>query len=164
MAGTGKLTILRTVASRLKEQQLLGASLFFKRSEEDRGTAKKLFPPLIEQLAISLPQMPPKVQKAIDDDPNISEKVLKEQFEKLLLDPLLGIKQLEDPTTRVVVIDALDEYDSEDDIGVILRLLPQVQKPTSVQLRILLTSRPELSIRLGFERIISHRTNEQKLS
>ncbi|OQD92797.1 hypothetical protein PENVUL_c210G09392 [Penicillium vulpinum] len=140
--------------SRLQEQELLGASFFFRRGEEDRGTAKKLFPTLTEQLVISIPQMLPRVQKAIDDDPNISEKVLREQFEKLLLDLLSGIEQREETTRRVIVIDALDECELEDDIGIILRLLPQVRKSTSVQLRFLLTSRPELPIRLGFEGII----------
>lgn len=48
MAGTGKSTISRTVAGRLKQQNLLGASFFFKRGEEDRGTAKKLFPTLVD--------------------------------------------------------------------------------------------------------------------
>ncbi|ODM21879.1 hypothetical protein SI65_02723 [Aspergillus cristatus] len=152
MAGTGKSTISRTVAGRLKQQHLLGASFFFKRGEEDRGTAKKLFPTLVEQLVISVPHMLPRVQKAIEDDPNIPEKVLREQFEKLLLEPLLDIEQ-DKITTRVILIDALDECDSEDDIRVILRLLPQVQKSTSLQLRFLLTSRPELPIRLGFREI-----------
>ncbi|CAI7609840.1 unnamed protein product, partial [Penicillium glandicola] len=153
MAGTGKSTISRTVASCLQEQQLLGASFFFRRGEEDRGTAKKLFPTLTEQMVIGIPQMLPRVQKAIDDDPNISEKVLREQFEKLLLGPLLGIEEREETTRRVIVIDALDECESEDDIDIILRLLPQVRKSTSMQLRFLLTSRPELPIRLGFEGI-----------
>ncbi|KAJ5829091.1 uncharacterized protein N7525_007344 [Penicillium rubens] len=153
MAGTGKSTISQTVASRLQEQQLLGASFFFRRGEEDRGTAKKLFPTLTEQMVNRIPQMLPRVQKALDDDPNISEKVLREQFEKLLLDPLFDIEQREGTIRRVIVIDALDECDSEDDIGIILRLLPQVRKSTSVQLRFLLTSRPELPIRLGFEGI-----------
>jgi hypothetical protein len=152
MAGTGKSTISKTVASRLQEQQLLGASFFFQRGEEDRGTAKYLFPTLTDQLRICIPQMLPRVQKAIDDDPNISEKVLREQFEKLLLDPLVGIEQREE-TIRVILIDALDECDLEDDIGIILRLLPQVRKSPSVRLRFLLTSRPELPIRLGFEEI-----------
>ena len=82
--------------------------------------------------------------------------MLGEQFEKLLFDPLIGIEQGEERMTRVIVIDALDECDSEDDkdIRVILRLLPQVQKSTSVQLRFLLTSRPELPIRLGFTEIM----------
>ncbi|CAG8278661.1 unnamed protein product, partial [Penicillium salamii] len=153
MAGTGKSTISQTVASRLQEQQLLGASFFFRRGEEDRGTAKKLFPTLTEQMVNRVPQMLPRVQKAIDDDPNISEKVLREQFEKLLLDPLFDIEQREETTRRVIVIDALDECDSEDDIGILLRLLPQVRKSTSVQLRFFLTSRPELPFRLGFEGI-----------
>ncbi|KAJ6189996.1 hypothetical protein N7519_000017 [Penicillium mononematosum] len=153
MAGTGKSTISQTVASRLQEQQLLGASFFFRRGEEDRGTAKKLFPTLTEQMVNRIPQMLPRVQKAMDDDPNISEKVLREQFEKLLLNPLFDIEQREEIKRRVIVIDALDECDSEDDIGIILRLLPQVRKSTSVQLRFLLTSRPELPIRLGFEGI-----------
>jgi hypothetical protein len=153
MAGTGKSTISRTVASHLQKQQLLGASFFFKRGEEDRGTAKKLFPTIIEQLVIGIPHLMPQVQKAIDDDPDISEKVLREQFENLLLGPLLRINQSEETMTKVIVIDALDECDLEDDIGDILQLLPQVYKSTSVQLRYLLTSRPELPIRLGFEKI-----------
>jgi hypothetical protein len=152
MAGTGKSTISKTVASCLRGKKSLGASFFFKRGEADRGNAKRLFPTLIEQLATSIPQLVPGVQKAIEDDPNISEKVLREQFEKLVLEPLLGIKQ--GPTAiTVIVIDALDECDQEDDIRVILRLLPQVQKSNLVQLRFLLTSRPELPIRLGFKGI-----------
>jgi len=153
MAGTGKSTISRTAAGCLKKEHLLGASFFFKRGEEDRGTAKKLFPTLVEQLVTSIPHMLPKVQEAIEDDPHISDKVLREQFEKLLLEPLLRIEQSEGMKTRVIVIDALDECDSEDDMRVILRLLPRVQKSTSMRLRFLLTSRPELPIRLGFTEI-----------
>lgn len=153
MAGTGKSTIARTVAGHLKQQHLLGASFFFKRGEEDRGTAKKLFPTLVKQLINGLPHMFPEVQMAIDDDPNISENELEEQFEKLLIGPLLRIEQSGETATRVIVIDALDECDCEDDIRVILRLLPQVRKSTSMQLRFFLTSRPELPIKLGFREI-----------
>ncbi|KAM5470729.1 hypothetical protein MauCBS54593_003770 [Microsporum audouinii] len=90
---------------------------------------------------------------AIEDDPNISEKVLREQFEKLLLQPLLGIQQT--PTaTLVIIIDALDKCKQED-TQAILQLLPRVQKSKSVQLQFLLTSRPDLPIRLGFKGINS---------
>ncbi|KAK9574875.1 hypothetical protein V6Z77_001663, partial [Aspergillus fumigatus] len=44
MAGTGKSTISRTVAHRLKENGPLRASFFFKKGEKDRGSAKSLFP------------------------------------------------------------------------------------------------------------------------
>ncbi|KAF3484296.1 WD domain-containing protein [Arthroderma uncinatum] len=126
MAGTGKSTISRTAARLLKEKKLLGASFFFKRGEEDRENAKRLFPTLIEQLVKSLPQLIPSIQKAIENDPNISEKAVREQFEKLLLQPLLGIQQAP-TTTLIIVIDALDECKQED-VQAILRLLPRVQK------------------------------------
>jgi hypothetical protein len=149
MAGTGKSTISRTVASRLKAKKSLAASFFFKRGEEDRGNAKRLFPTLAEQLVTNIPQLVPNIRKAIEDDPNISEKALKEQFEKLILQPLLGMDQ--DRTAyMVIVIDALDECEWEHDIRTLLKLLPRVQKSMSLQLRFLLTSRPEFPIRLGF--------------
>ncbi|KAL2816634.1 Quino protein amine dehydrogenase [Aspergillus cavernicola] len=155
MAGTGKSTISRTIAGRLKGQNLLGASFFFKRGEHGRGNAKMLFSTLAKQLGVAIPQMIPGIRKAVEDDPDISERVLGEQFEKLVLHPLLSIKQ-GPTTTLVIVIDALDECDQEGDIQLILRLLPQVQKSNSIQLRFLLTSRPELPIRLGFKAVTNN--------
>lgn len=152
MAGTGKSTISRTVANQLKAKGFLGATFFFKRGEEDRGNAKCLFPTLTDQLIRMIPQLVPTVRRTVEDDPNISEKALREQFEKLILEPLCAINQRH-VTTMIVIIDALDECDREDDIRILLRLLPQVQKANSVQLRFLLTSRPELAIRLGFKGI-----------
>lgn len=152
MAGTGKSTIARTVASRLKGQSLLGASFFFKRGELDRGDAKLLFSTLARQLGSTVPQLVPNIQKSIEDDPHISGRVLREQFEKLILQPLIAVNP--GPNTIIlVVIDALDECDQDDDIRNILRLLPRVQESHSVQLRFLLTSRPDLPIRLGFRGI-----------
>jgi hypothetical protein len=149
--GTGKSTICRTFARQLKEKGLLGASFFFKRGEED---ATKLFPTLIKQLVTRVPQMIPAFQEAVECDPGIPEKGLREQFNKLFLHPLLGMKQAQ-TTYMVIVIDALDECKQEDDIQVLLQLLPQVQRSNSVQLRFLLTSRPEFPIRMGFRRTTS---------
>jgi hypothetical protein len=57
----------------------------------------------------------------------------------------------------VVVIDALDECDQEDDIQVIVRLLLSSRDNESVRLRIFLTSRPDLPIRLGFKQNNNHK-------
>ncbi|KAJ5746418.1 hypothetical protein N7520_011600 [Penicillium odoratum] len=152
MAGTGNSTISRTAARRLKVKNALDASFFFKRGEGDRGNAKCLFPTLIDQLVRTNPRFVPAVREAVEDDPNISNKVLREQFEKLILKPLLTI-QLKQVISTVVIIDALDECDKEDDIRAILQLLPQVREAKSVQLRFLLTSRPESGIRRGFQGI-----------
>ncbi|KAJ5690340.1 hypothetical protein N7462_004732 [Penicillium macrosclerotiorum] len=152
MAGTGKSTISRTVASRLKAKGSLGATFFFRRGESDRVNAKCLFPTLISQLIQVFPQLIPSVRKAVEDDPDISEKVLREQFEKLILEPLVALNKVQ-TVPLVVIIDALDECDKENDIEALLQILPQVQRAASLQLRFLLTSRPEWIIRLGFKRI-----------
>ena len=97
------------------------------------------------------------VQKALHDDPDITSKSLREQFKKLLLQPLLNLDQLgRQPQTAVIVIDALDECGHDHDIRNIIQLLPLLQKAKSVYLRIFLTSRPELPIRLGFSEIAHH--------
>ncbi|KAH2322655.1 hypothetical protein KXV29_002655 [Aspergillus fumigatus] len=110
MAGTGKSTISRTVARSLKDTNHLGASFFFKRGEGDRGNAKKFFPTLTRQLMLWSSELRFGVQKALDDDPDIASKSLREQFEKLLLQPLLSLNQPgPQPQITVMVIDALDE-------------------------------------------------------
>lgn len=97
------------------------------------------------------------VQKALYNDPDIASKSLKEQFEKLLLQPLLDIdqfgRQLE---VAVIVIDALDECEHDQDVRNIIRLLPILHKTKAFRLRIFLTSRPELPISLGFSEIADH--------
>ena len=157
MAGTGKSTISRTVAESLKNINHLGASFFFKRGEGDRGNAKKFFPTLIRQLVLRIPGLRSGVQMVLCDNPDIASKSLREQFEKLLLQPLVTLDQLgRQPQTAVIVIDALDECEHDQDIQAIIRLLPSLQKAKSVRLRIFLTSRPELPISLGFSEIGDH--------
>ena len=53
----------------------------------------------------------------------------------------------------MVVIDALDECDREEEIREILRLFTQIKDIRPVSLRILVTSRPELLVRLGFQQM-----------
>lgn len=68
--------------------------------------------------------MLPGIRKALDEDPAISRNALKDQFEKLILQPLLGVKKTQSQVpARVIVIDALDECEPEADVRAILRLL-----------------------------------------
>lgn len=53
----------------------------------------------------------------------------------------------------VVVIDALDKCERDEDIRVILRLLEQTKGIKPVSLHVSVTSRPELPIRLGFKQM-----------
>jgi hypothetical protein len=53
----------------------------------------------------------------------------------------------------ILIVDALDECDSENDIRTILHLLAEARSLKTVRLRVLLTSRPEIPIRHGFYQI-----------
>jgi hypothetical protein len=151
MAGTGKSTIARTVAQSFASRGQLGASFFFKKGEGERGNASRFFTTIATDLVACEPGMLPGIRETLDENPTISHKALKDQFEKLILQPLLGIKQARSQAVaRVVVIDALDECEREADIRTILQLLAQTKDVRLVPLRIVVTSRPELHIRLGF--------------
>ncbi|KAF9883051.1 hypothetical protein FE257_004305 [Aspergillus nanangensis] len=151
MAGTGKSTISRTIAQRLSEKNQLGASFFFKRGEGERASAKRFFTTICAQLLLQVPALIHHVELAIDTDPYISGKSMKEQFTKLLLDPLSSLDEKE-LTAIVIVVDALDECGNTDDMRTILQLLPDVQKCKSRHIRIFVTSRPESPIRDVLER------------
>jgi hypothetical protein len=152
MAGTGKSTIARTIAELFVSRGQLGASFFFKKGEGERGNASRFFTTIAVGLVAHEPDMLPGIRTAIDEDPAISQRALKDQFEKLIFQPLVKIKQaaLQAPA-RIVVIDALDECEQEQDIRAILQLLAQTKDIQPVPLRIVVTSRPELHIRLGFK-------------
>ncbi|KAJ0125939.1 Uncharacterized protein HZ326_30955 [Fusarium oxysporum f. sp. albedinis] len=131
MAGTGKSTIARTVARSRSKRGDLGASFFFKRGEMDRGNLNKLMSTLAHQLALGIPGVASFIKKALDANPAIVGKSAKEQFEKLIQEPLSEAAATPiTPSSVVMVIDALDECDQEADI-----------------------SRPELPIRLGFSEV-----------
>ncbi|EXA28958.1 hypothetical protein FOVG_19473 [Fusarium oxysporum f. sp. pisi HDV247] len=150
MAGTGKSTIARTVArSRSKRGDLI-ASFFFKRGEMDRGNLNKLMSTLAYQLASSIPEVTFFIKKELDANPAIVGKSVKEQFEKLIQGPLSeAAATATTPSSIVMVIDALDECDQDADIRLLINIFSQV-KTLRPHLRVFLTSRPELPIRLGF--------------
>jgi hypothetical protein len=152
MAGTGKSTIARTIAQLFASRGQLGASFFFKKGEGERGNASRFFTTIAADLVAHQPGMLPSIRKALEDDSGVSQRALKDQFEKLILQPLLGLQQAHlQGLACVVVIDALDECEQEADIRVILQLLARTKDIRPVPLRIVATSRPELHIRFGFK-------------
>ncbi|GLA98339.1 hypothetical protein AtubIFM57143_006280 [Aspergillus tubingensis] len=151
MAGTGKSTISRSLAQRLYSKGQLGATYFFKRGEGDRGHAKRFVSTITRQLIATIPDLAVGVSKAIEDDPDISRRGFRIQFEKLLLEPLGELEDSQNLRSFVIVVDALDECEEEQDIRLLLQLFPRIQESKSVQLRAFITSRPELPIQLGFQ-------------
>ncbi|KAL2135775.1 hypothetical protein VTI74DRAFT_6980 [Chaetomium olivicolor] len=149
MAGSGKSTISRTVAETFANT-LLGASFFFKRGEGDRGKATLFFPTIASQLVRKIRDLEPYVREAIDADRAIAKKALRDQFEKLILHPLDRICHAD---VILIIVDALDECDGDADVKTIISLLARTKALHSTRLKIFITSRPELPIRLGFKNV-----------
>ncbi|KAI8628093.1 hypothetical protein F5Y19DRAFT_153220 [Xylariaceae sp. FL1651] len=151
VAGTGKSTISHTIARSFSKSGQLGASFFFKKGEGDRGSISRFFTTITAQLVQKQPALASHVKNVIDADPGIFQKAMREQFEKLILGPLSKIMQhTQNSGILIVVIDALDECERHEDVKLVIDLLCHVDMPRSSQLRIFITSRPELPIRLGF--------------
>ncbi|EED20910.1 G-protein beta WD-40 repeats containing protein, putative [Talaromyces stipitatus ATCC 10500] len=150
MAGTGKSTISRMVADAFDREGKLGASFFFKRGEADRSGVAMFFTTICAQLLVKIPSLIAHVEMATDTDPNICDKSMGEQFEKLICQPLSQIRHhLPEASKLIMVIDALDECAQDGDT--LLRLLSQTRNKWSPSLQVLITSRPEQQIRSGFK-------------
>ncbi|KAH7113566.1 hypothetical protein EDB81DRAFT_824500 [Dactylonectria macrodidyma] len=154
MAGTGKSTISRTVARSFAASGHLGGSFFFKRGEADRGSLSKFFATIAIQLAEREPAIASYIKAAIDADPHIAGKAARHQFSELIIRPLRNIAPGGWRSgTLVVIVDALDECDRDEDVKLLINLFSCTTDLQFPKLRILVTSRPELPIRLGFHAV-----------
>ncbi|CAI6101034.1 unnamed protein product [Clonostachys chloroleuca] len=148
MAGTGKSTISRTVARDLAETGQLGASFFFKRGEADRGSLSKFFTTIAFGLAQRQPAVIPYVKSAADT--YTDRNSFQDQFNKFIVQPLRSITTAPETVPLVLIIDALDECDEDNHIKLLIRLFTSTKDVLFSKLRILVTSRPDLPVRLGF--------------
>ncbi|KAH0566491.1 hypothetical protein GP486_000109 [Trichoglossum hirsutum] len=156
MAGTGKSTIARTVAREFRDQNCLGASFFFSRGGGDLSSAHRFFSTLAIQLANTSPIIKRYICEAIAKDSDVAQQGLSNQWRRLIFQPLSRLNGGQSQcSTLVLVIDALDECESQDDVQLILQLLTEAKELKTTHLRVLITSRPELPIRLRFRDISS---------
>ncbi|KAF2861156.1 WD40 repeat-like protein [Piedraia hortae CBS 480.64] len=148
-AGTGKSTIARTVASNLDGANVGGekcvvASFFFKRNQENVGNIACLVPTLAKQLAHKMPSLKISIATALRDDAELAGARMEYQFQKLLQFSFESIMQHCPRTERVIfMIDSLDECDDVEGIRIILPLLANLVKISSINIRIMITTRPD---------------------
>jgi hypothetical protein len=153
LAGTGKSTIARTVARRYFDQQRLGASFFFSRGGGDVSHAGKFVTSIALQLANSIPTLHQYICDAVTERSDIAGRSLRDQWHQLVLRPLSRLDDNGCQSLYVLVIDALDECDDDNNIRIVLHLLAEARSLKTVRLRVFLTSRPEIPIRYGFYQI-----------
>lgn len=152
MAGTGKSTIARTLAGKMNERNSLGGSFFFSRASGSSRNAANFVGTLAYELANKSPHFKDRVCEAISSNGDVLRQGLRNQWEELIIGPLSKTKLVPRLTINFV-IDALDECGSDDDIRLILQLLVEVKDLSAVNLGVFVTSRPEIAIRLGFEKM-----------
>lgn len=149
MAGTGKSTVARTIAQELSNLKRLGASFFFSRGAGDLGHAAKFVTTVAYQLG-HIPFIKPHICEAIAQDNSITRQGLRNQWKKLILEPFKKLSNCRG-LNFTLIVDALDECEDEEDIKLILQLFVETKDLTDVKLKILITSRPEMPIRTGFQ-------------
>lgn len=156
MAGTGKSTISLTIAREYHKNSRLAASFFFSRGGGDLASAKRFAPTISCQLAETSNELQRSIGEAMKANPRIDSLTIYDQWEKLVLQPLskeANINASQSPS--LIVIDALDECENEDDISQLIQCLNEITRLKYVQFRVFITSRPEQPINLGFGRIES---------
>ena len=151
-AGTGKSTVALTIAQTLDKQGVPLASFFFKRGGGDLARSRKVISTLAYQLAVRSRPLGSFICEALRENPGLGNSAsVSQQYEKLLLRPFQKAQESTTQSTSfIVVLDALDECDDFNDVRLLLRLLGDTKNMADLGLRVLVTSRPEVPIRLGF--------------
>ena len=159
MAGTGKSTIARTLARDLDKCNSLGGSFFFSRASGSSNNAANFVGTFVYELANKIPQFKYRTCEAISRNSDVLRQGLRNQWEEFIIGPL-SKTELSPRPTMSFIIDALDECGSDDDIRLILQLLVELKDLSVIDFGVFVTSRPEISIRLGFENMpeIIHQT------
>lgn len=144
MAGTGKTTIAFSLCTELEEDKLLGASFFCSHLLPECRDVNLILPSVAYQLArFSLP-FRSALAKMLEEDPDVHTRALKIQFERLLVRPLIEIKDTLPQVEVVVILDALDECENGEGVGQLLELL--IRHELSLPIKFFLSSRPEAEI------------------
>ncbi|OAX84576.1 hypothetical protein ACJ72_01054 [Emergomyces africanus] len=153
-AGTGKSTLARTIAHHFNEEGRLGASFFFSRGKKDLGDTTAVLTTIAVQLAEALPDLRSDICEAVEKHGDIGQQPLYNQWQKLILQPLIRLdRKLLLPVVLVFVLDALDECEGDEHLDEILQLLPTLRDLEVLQVKVLLTSRPERSIYASFREL-----------
>lgn len=153
-AGTGKSTVARTVAREYYDSKHWIASFFFSKGGGDTSNAKKFVSTIAVQLANKSREFKDLLQRIVSEDQGVGQRVLRDQWRELVVGPLSQLKVASLHSHPIIVVDALDECYDESDIRRVLQLLADTEGLGKGRLRVIVTSRPESSIRDSFSRFL----------
>ena len=147
MAGTGKTSIALTLCQLLwyDATVYLGGSFFCSRSTGtvERTDVQRIVPTLATVLARQLPEYASALATQLAKQPDIAHWSVRSQIEHLLTLPLAELGRCEGQ--MAFVIDALDECSDQKKLVELIDTLADFK--STVPVKFLLTSRPEMHIR-----------------
>ncbi|KAG9034098.1 hypothetical protein FS837_002289 [Tulasnella sp. UAMH 9824] len=140
MTGRGKSTIASTVAHHWKYQAAT-AIFHFRRGQNE--TDKRLVCALARQLGCStlVPEVKEAILNSIREKPDIGQGRLRDQFLALFRRSLSRIQNTSVPI--LLVVGALDECEDVDHTVNFVKLLDEISSSLPVNVKFLLTTRPE---------------------
>ncbi|KIK42463.1 hypothetical protein CY34DRAFT_804888 [Suillus luteus UH-Slu-Lm8-n1] len=152
-AGSGKSTVATTIANITRDLGRLGAFVFFNRRMAARNDPAAVVRTLAFQLGEFDHRLGAAISTVIKSTPSIRQSPLRQQFHKLLVQPLseseLAVWSQEGPV--FVVIDALEECGHVGDREDLLNVLALESMKLPPTFRIVVTSRTELDIQEALE-------------
>lgn len=150
-AGTGKSTLARTIARELTETSQIAAGYFFKRGDANRNDVSRVFPTIASQLMSTIPRYESFLRKSViaSKNPDIKTMRLDEQFKVLIKGPLSETGIIS--STKIIIIDALDECTNLIEASKIIILLCSLGNSKTLRFRLLVTSRDENLVRKAIE-------------
>ncbi|GJJ10706.1 hypothetical protein Clacol_004933 [Clathrus columnatus] len=149
-AGVGKSAIAHSIALRFKSIRRLGSFFCFDRNQSTDGRREKIFLTIARDLADLDSQIKHELVKAIKNETSLRKTPdLQLEWEKFVLEPLRTTSQISTGPV-LIVIDALDESGDPNSRRELLNILEKETPSLPVNIRFLVTSRPEKDITLTF--------------
>ncbi|KAF8654801.1 hypothetical protein AX16_003370 [Volvariella volvacea WC 439] len=153
--GTGKSAIARKVCEDLHKQnpRSLVGSFFFWRNDGNRNSLKAFVPTIAYRLSIVVPKIGELIRTALVNDPSILNHALEEQWDALIIKPLLEtLPKIDFAQRSLIVVDSLDECEPHPSQLRLLRLLPTLeQHGLHHKIAVLIASRPGSRIQSEFD-------------
>jgi len=152
-AGAGKSAIAHTLAEICETCGWLMASFFFWKTVGERNNANRFVATIAHQIALAIPASRELIAAAVDYNPFIFEQSVDVQLSKLIIDPLEQLFSsglIFDISPLVIIIDGLDECQGGDVQSGIVKSLVAAFRHSSLRIRILIASRPEVHLQSTF--------------
>ncbi|QRV77145.1 Vegetative incompatibility protein HET-E-1 [Ceratobasidium sp. AG-Ba] len=143
MAGTGKTTVAYSLCQHLEKNHALAASFFCYRQLQECSKVGRIIPSVSYQLSRYSHPFRHVISSVLAENPDAHNQRVSDQLKDLIVDPMSQIKNVL-PTNLVVVIDALDECDSDIDLGLLLDAL--LEHSSASPVKFFITSRPDVNI------------------